>query len=142
MDQVGKLARCQYPAPANLSQNEQIVIAGYQAIRAASHGQTDDVKIVGIAADLRDGRKAGQNFTVVPEETDDLIGCGLGQPDLPPQISMDLLQQLFVDQYLVAVEAEFEDDLTESVGGERRHADVGVEHHSHEIALKTSSSVR
>ena len=54
----------------------------------------------------------------------------------------DLIQQLNAQDYLVPTEAELEDRFTQPTRSERSDDNICVKNNLHEIALKTSSSVR
>jgi hypothetical protein len=62
--------------------------------------------------------------------------------DFLPKISKNLIYQLLAEHNLMAVETKLNNGFTETARSESSNDNIGVKDYLHEMALKTSSSVR
>ena len=142
VDQVRELSWRQYPARLELHERQQILITGHDALGAAGLGEPENVQVLGIAACIRLDCSWPVDLAVLTKQMHNRRDSCIRELDLLPKAPADLVEQLRTHEDDMCVKTDLEDGLAETTSGERRHDHIGVEQHFHEMALKTSSSVK
>ena len=114
----------------------------YQAVRLPSHGRPQHEAIIRVAARFRRYVKSAQPVRHAPVENLRFLGLGCGHLEFARQMPTDFSEDRVRKDQLVAIQAHGHDCFAQSARGKSRENDIRVEHDFHEIALKTSSSVR
>ena len=121
---------------------EQILIARHQNIGLASHGSCQDPSIGRITHVHRAWFGRSRNDL----ESDEHGICGGesvgGETQLLFQNAVELVEDDLPEHEIMLGQHHPYHIRTKTTRGERSNQDIGVEAHPHEIALKTSSSVR
>lgn len=125
-----------------LLQNEKVPVACYDAIRAGGYRDPENFDIVRIPTKVHCEGNWTDHICMFPQKLADVFNDTSRKLDFLPEISENLANQFLGEHNLMAVETKFHNGFTETARSESSNDDVGVKDYLHEMALKTSSSVR